>query len=69
MQIKSPHISVRAFLVCVLRYFKTQALHIWIVRPASAFWNNPGDILTWILNITGLTVHTVLAINLKLLRA
>jgi hypothetical protein len=40
-------------------------LHGWVIRPATAFGYYPVDILRGILNITGLTMHTVLSVNLK----
>ena len=39
--------------------------HVWIIRPASTFRGNPGDILSGILDVTGLTVNAVLAVDLK----
>ena len=39
--------------------------HIWIIRPAAAFRYNPGNILTGVFDIAGLTVNAVLCVYLE----
>ncbi len=33
--------------------------HAVVIRPASAFWRDPGDDLIWVLNVAGLAVYAV----------
>jgi hypothetical protein len=44
-----------------------KGLHGWIIRPTATFRHYPVDILRGILDITCLTVHAVLAVNLEFL--
>ena len=49
------------------RFPLSQILHIRVVRPTTTFRGHPSDVLRWIFDVTGLTVHTVRSIDLKTL--
>src|SRR6056300_1526642 len=40
-------------------------LHIWVIRTVATLGGDPSDILAWVFDITGLTMHTVLEVNDK----
>ena len=39
-------------------------LHVAVVWPATAFWCDPVNVLGRILDVTGLTVHAILRVDL-----
>ena len=41
-------------------------LHARVVRAAPALGAYPDDVLTWVFNVTGLAVNTVLGVDTKL---
>lgn len=43
-------------------------LHISVVRPVPALWHGPCDIATWLFDVAGFAMHTVLEIHNELRR-
>ena len=60
-----PPASSVIFTLCPLSANILRPLHVWIIRAATTFWHDPVDILCRILDITGLTMNTVLRIDLQ----
>ena len=40
-------------------------LHVGVVWAACTLWHHPSNILTWVLNVAGFAVNTVLAVDLE----
>jgi len=41
------------------------ALHIWVIRTTTTFWNPPLDILCRVFDVAGFAMNTILRIDLE----